>query len=60
MFDGARRLLVPAEQPAGYEPIAGEERDAEAVPVVPPESSRRVYLSFWVLGAAVLLPWNGG
>lgn len=63
MFNGLRRLFDPLEETAsGYQPIAAEERDAETAALTPPVSTgsgRKIYLSFWVLGAAVLLPWNG-
>ena len=48
---------------AGYEVIAGDEHDELVLSTgsLPPriQDDKRVYQAFWVLGAGVLLSWNG-
>lgn len=61
-----RSLLLPpdTQAQAGYTPIATDP-DAPADLALDtergtrPRQGRDVYLCFWVLGAGVLLPWNG-
>jgi hypothetical protein len=56
MLSTIRSLLRPRDPRAEYEPIgeaSGEDRELSD------RAERKSFWAFWVLGAGVLLSWNG-